>query len=554
MSSNDNTPLLDDVIKVLEHVDENGLLNEKRIPSNFSEEDPDKILESYAILLSENKHPKTASVLEKYRGGKYTTFYQLYHDIKVACASKIKEFNIGSSEYNEIDSFHKFSSELIMRELNRIKEDPMFSGSENGQDESEIAKSLSDDFNKISHSYSSANNEAILYVSQAEETNELSNPMSTLYPNYQHNIQPPRRSKQPLFSSLLGKSTIDSRSTMVPDPYKLTKIVPSHKNFLSNNNTLETLSPSTSKIPSPTNQPTEILSNFFHPNWYTIQIPSWLTYKSRIMKPQISSCLLKSHNENELRQVNRNDPNFSSFAPSLDSKVGAVSKELEGNVWLNHLGFKKLKNIEKDTDDLNGDQTSSDDQLDENIGAESQSDVAPSDQAPEKRDDYHHPSDVQEKIDSENVKSESPGEINIANVLKWDPAEIEDFKVIKNEHQDILKSSKLLQNVISKDLLKLNQLRQERYLRSNPSNIIAPSSSETRLYKKITKLLTLLLDSRNVGIGNLSLQLSKKVPVLLNEYHGTLPGMQASKVTTTGSKTTRLPSIRGPYKKKNRQL
>lgn len=546
--------MLGDIIKVLEHVDENGLLTEKRIPTNFSENDADKILESYASFLSENKHPKSASILEKYRGGKYTTFYQLYHDIKVACASKIKEFGIGSSEYNEIDSFHKFSSELVMRELSKIKEDPMFLSSETGQEESEIAKSLSDEFNKISHSYSSTNNEAILYISQGEETSDLSNPMSTLYPNYQHSIQPPRRLKQPLFSSLLGKSSVDPRSTLVPDPFKLTKIVPSHKNFLSNNNTLETLSPATSKIPSPTNQPTEILSNFFHPNWYTIQIPSWLTYKSRIMKPQISSSLLKSHNENELRQVNRNDPNFSSFAPSLDLKVGAVSKELEGNVWLNHLGFKKLKSIKKDMNELNGDQGSSDDQLDDNVSADTQSDVAQSDQATEKKDEDNHHSDIQEKTNSENVKSECSGEINIANVLKWDPAEIEDFKVIKNEHPDILKSSKLLQNVISKDLLKLNQLRQERYMRSNPNNIIAPSSSETRLYKKITKLLTLLLDSRNIGIGNLSLQLSKRVPILLNEYHGTLPGMQASKVTTTGSKTTRLPSIRGPYKKKNRQL
>lgn len=547
--------MLGDIIKVLEHVDENRLLTEKRIPSNFLEEDADKIVESYASFLSENKHPKSASILEKYRGGKYTTFYQLYHDIKIACASKIKEFSIGSSEYNKIDSFHRFSSELVMRELSKIKEDPMFLSSENGQEESEIAKSLSDDFNKISHSYSFANNEAILYISQGEETSDISNPMSTLYPNYQQSIQPPRRLKQPLFSSLLGKSSVDSRSTMVPDPYKLTKVVPSHKNFLSNNNTLETLSPATSKIPSPTNQPTEILSNFFHPNWYTIQIPSWLTYKSRIMKPQISSSLLKSHNENELRQVNRNDPNFSSFAPSLDLKVGAVSKELEGNVWLNHLGFKKLKSIKKkEMNDLNGDQASSDDQLDENVGADVQSDVVESDQAAEKKDEDKHLSDIEQKTDSENVKSESSGEINIANILKWDPAEIEDFKVIKNEHPDILKSSKLLQNVISKDLIKLNQLRQERYMRSNPNNIIAPSSSETRLYKKITKLLTLLLDSRDIGIGNLSLQLSKRVPVLLNEYHGTLPGMQASKVTTTGSKTTRLPSIRGPYKKKNRQL
>lgn len=547
--------MLGDIIKVLEHVDENRLLTEKRIPSNFLEEDADKIVESYASFLSENKHPKSASILEKYRGGKYTTFYQLYHDIKIACASKIKEFSIGSSEYNKIDSFHRFSSELVMRELSKIKEDPMFLSSENGQEESEIAKSLSDDFNKISHSYSFANNEAILYISQGEETSDISNPMSTLYPNYQQSIQPPRRLKQPLFSSLLGKSSVDSRSTLVPDPYKLTKVVPSHKNFLSNNNTLETLSPATSKIPSPTNQPTEILSNFFHPNWYTIQIPSWLTYKSRIMKPQISSSLLKSHNENELRQVNRNDPNFSSFAPSLDLKVGAVSKELEGNVWLNHLGFKKLKSIKKkEMNDLNGDQASSDDQLDENVGADVQSDVVESDQAAEKKDEDKHLSDIEQKTDSENVKSESSGEINIANILKWDPAEIEDFKVIKNEHPDILKSSKLLQNVISKDLIKLNQLRQERYMRSNPNNIIAPSSSETRLYKKITKLLTLLLDSRDIGIGNLSLQLSKRVPVLLNEYHGTLPGMQASKVTTTGSKTTRLPSIRGPYKKKNRQL
>ena len=104
-----------------------------------------------------------------------------------------------------------------------------------------------------------------------------------------------------------------------------------------------------------------------------------------------------------------------------------------------------------------------------------------------------------------------------------------------------------LQKLITNQILKLNRLRQERYLKSNANSTIPVTNVERKLYNKITKLITLAINLYKVEPGNLPLEFSKKVPVLMSEYPGTLPGMPASR-----QKPVRLPTIRGPYKKKNR--
>jgi chromatin structure-remodeling complex subunit RSC58 len=127
-----------------------------------------------------------------------------------------------------------------------------------------------------------------------------------------------------------------------------------------------------------------------------------------------------------------------------------------------------------------------------------------------------------------------------------------ELESIKQEKEAIKRSSRDFANVITSTLLRLNKLRQERYYQSSNSSIIPPTQTEVRLYNKATKLIILFIEVHNVDASDLAIQFSKKLPVLVADYSGTLPGMLAIRAPALTGKSTRLPSIRGPYKKKNK--
>ncbi|KSA01592.1 uncharacterized protein AC631_02667 [Debaryomyces fabryi] len=499
--------------------------------------------------MKDNSSPKTTSISEKYDRKQYSTLYELYHDIKVVASSRIQKHKVGSAKYKDIDFFYKFTTELFLRESSRLSLALFHTKKEEDDvlEPSELETQLSEDFNKISMSYNLTNGEVITFIYKSEEP---SNSISTL-PNAYHSPypqpqQPPHQIKQPLFSSLTGKSNLDPRSTIVPDPFLLSKVIPLNRNATRNNSTLESLSPSISKIPPPTTQHTEILSNFFHPNWYTIHVPTWLTYKSKTLKPQVASSLLKNQREDELRLVTRNDGSVMSFAPTVDLKVSVVSTELKGNIWLNHLGFQQIHDIKKKyLENINNNTGMDVDVVPDGEDKNNEDDVKPTVSGDK--------GDIEMK-DSNDKDADSleRKEINVADLVQWDPSKIEELESIKEDKETITKSPRDLQKLISTNLLKLNKLRQERYLRSNPTNLLAPSKNEIKLYNKVSKLITLSIELNNVNTGSLDLSFSKRLPVLMSEYAGTLPGLPPSKSVGTTGKSTRLPSIRGPYKKKNR--
>lgn len=542
--------LLDDIFIVFQKADqETQLLTETTLPVDFYEPDANNIVPSYVEYMKDNSSPKTTSISEKYDRKQYSTLYELYHDIKVVASSRIQKHKVGSAKYKDIDFFYKFTTELFLRESSRLSLALFHTKKEEDDvlEPSELETQLSEDFNKISMSYNLTNGEVITFIYKSEEP---SNPISTL-PNAYHSPypqpqQPPHQIKQPLFSSLTGKSNLDPRSTIVPDPFLLSKVIPLNRNATRNNSTLELLSPSISKIPPPTTQPTEILSNFFHPNWYTIHVPTWLTYKSKTLKPQVASSLLKNQREDELRLVTRNDGSVMSFAPTVDLKVSVVSTELKGNIWLNHLGFQQIHDIKKKyLENINNNTGMDVDVVPDGEDKNNEDDVKPTVSGDK--------GDIEMK-DSNDKDADSleRKEINIADLVQWDPSKIEELESIKEDKETITKSPRDLQKLISTNLIKLNKLRQERYLRSNPTNLLAPSKNEIKLYNKVSKLITLSIELNNVNTGSLDLSFSKRLPVLMSEYAGTLPGLPPSKSVGTTGKSTRLPSIRGPYKKKNR--
>ena len=526
------------------------ILTESTLPVDFYEPDANKIVSSYVDYNKDNNTAKTTSISDKYRNKQYNKFYEVYHDIKVVAASIIQKYKVGSAKYKDIDFFYKFTTELLLRESSRLNL-ALFQTKKENKDElepSELETQLTEDFNKISMSYNLTNGEVITFIYKSEEPSSTMPPLPNAYHSpYPQPPQPPHKIKQPLFSSLTGKSSLDPRSTVVPDPFLLSKVIPLNRNATRNNATLESLSPSTSKIPPPTTQPTEILSNFFHPNWYTIHVPTWLTYKSKTLKPQVASSLLKNQHEDDLRLVTRNDGFAMSFAPTIDLKVSVVSNELKGNIWLNHLGFQQIHDIKKKYLENVNNETAMDVDVVQDV-EENDKDVEDIKTTSEDKGDIDMKDSDDRVIDSLEHK-----EINVADLVQWDPTKIEELEALKEEEETITKSPRDLQKLISINLLKLNKLRQERYLRSNPSNLLAPSRNEIKLYNKVSKLITLSIDMNDVSTGNLALKFSKRLPVLMSEYAGTLPGLPPSKSVSATGKSTRLPSIRGPYKKKNRQ-
>lgn len=547
--------LLKEIFVVLERTDSQGdILSPSLVPIDFHEKDANRILESYEEYIKSKKTFRRISIKEKKEKKHYGTFYQLYHDIKIVAASKIRDHNIGSKEYSDIDFFYKFATELILRESSRLK---MVLFERNLEELTDLQKQLLEEFNSIAYTYTVSNGEVIFYISKGQDSaygsiGGLGGAYGSAY--MQSNL--PQQTSRPLFSSLINKSGADPRLTIVPEPYQLSKVVPQSTISARSEGTLDSISPSYSKMTPQGNQSAEILSNFFHPNWYTVQIPTWLTYKNKALKPPVSSSLLKSQRDDDLRMVANDDVSVNTFAPTVDLRVAVVTEGLKGRVWLNHLGYTKIQELKEnyfqringktETEDRKQDSLPNLDEQKDSLNKENNQEDAEGDI---KQLQQTEEAQGEDKVTSDsNITSQ---EVNVANLVKWDPHKLDVFESIKAEKDEITASPLALQRLISSNILKLNRLRQERYLYNNSNTLSNPSIEEKKLYDKTMKYITLCMQLNNVGTSGSNL--SKRIPALLHEYSGTLPGMASLKASSVVPKSTRLPSIRGPYKKRNRQ-
>lgn len=519
-------PLLQDLTSVFENADPQDLLSKNLVPTKFHEKNPDLILQNYETYIHDTPKATKVSIHNKLVKNEYSSPYQLYHDLKLVAGHEISQLPVGSTEYQEIDFFFKFSTELLLREVGtlglKLKAD---------SPDDETLAILSEDFQKISTSYSVTNGEVITQVHKYEET------ITPAYHSLYGSQQTPPATKtviQPLFTGLVGRSTLDTRNTVVPDPYQLAKVVGTPNVISGDSGTIKALVGYSSKIPPPTQPPTQVLDSFFHPNWYTIEAPKWLIYKQKTLKPPVDSTLVKNVTSNDLR-VFEKQSQCVSFGPLTDLRGSVLSEELKTSVWLNHIGLKKISEIKRDY--LATKETGL---LDEDI-----LEPAPVETPPNNAEEQ---SVVQKKEVEETT--EEDGDIKLENILRFSPETANMIKLLKEEKDELVKTPRDLQKVISLSLLQLNKLRQERYLRAGASD---PTPAETALHKKILKLMSLLISSDATKLSEFALRLSKKLPVLLNDYHGVLPAPLTSKIAPVG-KTGRLPGIRGPYKKKNRYL
>jgi len=546
--------ILPDLFTVYEHTNKDVLTNEI-LPVDFYQENPMKIVSS----LQSHTTTDVTSIKNKYKNGQYSTPYQLFHDIKAVASILLNKEENGSLQYKELDFFYKFSTELLLREVgNLIK-----FNNETGEIKTELETQLDEDFTKIITNYNISNGEVITYISTTEEPEPQSS--SVLYQHHQHKEEPTKKT-QPLFSSVISKSELDNRASIVPSPYGLAQVVPSIKDSLSEN-TLETLSPIANRIPSPLDQPTNILHDFFHPTWYTISVPAWLTYTSQTIKPanlntnqeledgvgastKTKLSILKNRdNDYSTKPTNIWGPGnyYRSFAPSRNLSGSIVGNKLKANVWLQHIGMTEIAELKEsfvenknETNPLDNDTV---------VGKEDAGEGKSSKENGAEPTNGHQASEKTQQPSSRQA-------INIANIIKWDPTKVEELNYLKEHKQDLVNPQKL-QKMISISLLKLNKLRQQRYSRSDVRNPLAPQHEENILYNRVVKLISIAIQLFNVNPGCFSYQFSKNIPVLVSEFSGTLPGIPPTKAivnngNTATTKLNRLPNLKGPsaYRKR----
>lgn len=512
---------------MFKNADSQGLLSRSIVPTKFHEKNPDLILQNYEAYINDTPKVTKVSIHDKLNKKEYSTPYELYHDIKLVAGHEISQLPVGCTEYQEIDFFFKFTTELLLREVGtvgiKLKTD---------SPDDETLAILSDDFERISTSYSVTNGEVITQIHKYDE------PIAPAYHSLYGSQPTPPATKtvvQPLFTGLVGRSALDTRNTVVPGPYQLAKVVGTPHVIAGESGTIKAFGGFSSKIPPPNQPPTQVLDSFFHPNWYTIEAPKWLIYKQKTLKPPVDSTLVKNVNSNDLR-VFEKQSQCVSFGPLTDLRGSVLSEELKTSVWLNHIGRKKINEIRRD------------------YLAAKESDIL-DDEGLESETTESVPvvAEVPTAVSEPQVEEEptvDDGNVKLENILRYSPETVSMLQLLKAEKEELVKTPRDLQRIISSSLLKLNKVRQERYLRVGVSD---PTSTEVALYKKILKLVTLLITSDATKLSEFALRISKKLPVLLNDYHGVLPAPLTNKMAPAG-KTGRLPGIRGPYKKKNRYL
>ncbi|OBA24159.1 hypothetical protein METBIDRAFT_35672 [Metschnikowia bicuspidata var. bicuspidata NRRL YB-4993] len=523
--------LLLDLATVYAGADSHALLTKALVPVAFHEASPEDIVRAYETFISREPEAQTTSVSLKLGLLDYNTPYELFHDVKLVCGIEIMRHGVGSAVYQEIDQFYRFCVELLLLEVASLGL-RLFLAKEREDDE--LLELFRDDFARITLHRFASNGEFVTFIHKYTE------PAVPIY-HSAYNSQPEPEAKtvvQPLFSGLVGKSVLDTRNTVVPEPWLLTKAV-AQSAVLPTHSTIKSFNSVSCKIPLPSQASAQVLDGFFHPNWYTIEAPKWLQYKQKTLKPPLNSTLVKNCDANELR-VHEKRSNIVSLGPVIDLRNSVLSDDLKKRIWYTNIGREQAEGIGR--------------QIPGGVGRGEEDTAAAEEPATTGAEEPALEEASVDDMDVDTAKAQGPaatGEIKLENLVRYVPEAEDSLEQLRKDRARILKAPHEMQKVISLTLLKLNKLRQERYLHStSPAN---PSVAETILYKKAVKLLALLARSSVSDQKKLQIQLSKKIPVLLNEYQGVLPGPIPAK-PIPANKSGRLMGIKGPHKKKGRFL
>lgn len=518
MLTADLPALLHDLAAVFASYDTHNLLQAALLPVSFHEPSPERIIHEYERFAASAGDVAKTSVSAKLEQGAYKSAYDLFHDIKLACGIEIRNHKVGSAAYKEIDTFYHRAVAQLLREMagSGVR---LFAEKETDRDELlDVDRS---DYTRISTDYLAANDDFITYINKFTEPS-----VPSFHSAYNSLPPPPKTVVQPLFSGLVGRSVLDTRNTVVPDPWGLAQALPAAPN-VADSNSYRTFNNTISKIPPPSQANTQVLDGFFHSNWYTIEAPQWLQYKQKTLKPPLDSTLVKNCDSNELRSFEKKST-LLSIGPTTDLKNAVLGEHVRLAVWFSNIGRQKI------------------DQITHGALAPETTEEVKKEPTPAPKEESEATDEAEEKPAVENGPYST---IKLENVAAFNPEELAFLDQLKQEKEEIVETPANIQKIISLNLIRLNKLRQERYLHSTTPGIA--TSAETILYKKIMRYMTTLALSQAVAGKEVELGLSKKIPVLTNDYPGSLPGPVPAKPFSAG-KTTRLAGMKNAYRRKGR--
>lgn len=477
---------------------------------------------------------------DKFAANKYSSLYEIFHDLKVSCIIRLLQVEDDPVAYKNVDKFFKIATELLLRECLRIGmvlEVEKKNSGKNEREESSVdtdEKDVKMDDSKNEESTDGLANtaESNENINHKEEKEKKENEQKELEPCEQgidmetsleqtlatdfdmitrtfvdktsETLSMVASGNLPLFTSLnRAKSELDDREPIVDATLgvnivkvipNLCSVKPEKMIFLSQSS------------PQPLPAVGRILDSYMHPNWLWLTASQWLKHGDK-------------------------DINYS-FAPSYDESKSTITNKWKGLTWMQQVGFEEMRDLKLKYNELLGEQ--SERIVDGSKPEDDGSKVLPND-VDEKQDE--------KKDDSKDLEEGSlmdDEKIDLKNLLKWNIG-----NTIDDAEKNVIKDNKV-QKQISNLLLELNELRKSRitfqrqqlaaeqqfYAQQSRQGVntfgagyhmIRASKQEVEKYHKLKRLISGLLKTKNINPSKLNLQLSKKLLVLQHNYGGTLP-------------------------------
>ncbi|CAR25820.1 ZYRO0A08866p [Zygosaccharomyces rouxii] len=413
---------------------------DESFPAKFFDPNPDKIFDSYykfiknrsnneGIIKNEDKLAMT-TISQQFETGEYSAerggFYRLYHDINLVCMMLIHYYPQGTRNYQMVDKFSKFATELLLRECYRVgvslmQIDPEEYASK-PEEKTELDRIVARDFIKISTNYKV--------------------PIAKTY-----HI---KTKESELFSSIIGKSSLDRRPQELPNSnFEINKII-LQSNMCEDAPRLGFVAANTSNVPDPTLPPTEMMTRFLHPNWYALPTTMWLEYGD-----------------------------YKSWVPSFNENGTVIDSTTKGIIWLERVGYMEAFS--------NGNEEKENEKEEEQNDKTEKKEESEADDSESKEPETTKPAeedDASKDVPSENgkpqeVSDSEPPVIKLQNLLQWSPANSLDEESISSFKEG--SQSQLISNT----LLQIQKMRKTRI----KNKITKPSVEETRLYNKTRRLM-----------------------------------------------------------------
>ncbi|CCF58858.1 hypothetical protein KAFR_0F02610 [Kazachstania africana CBS 2517] len=476
----DANALLNDILIILQAASAKCKVTDEKFPSTFFESDPEKIYDSYVKFIKKSidsegeikneDRLKLTTINDKFQNNEYRSekngFYRLFHDVKLVCTMLIHFYSPGTRNYQMVDKFYKFSTELILRECYRLgvqtfKNDEITDETNianEDDDETELGDAISNDFIKISTNYKVPIKKT--YHIKTRDTD--------------------------LFSSIITRSSLDKRPVELPNSnFEINNVIP-QTNLFEEAPKLGFVAANTSNIPDPTLPPTDMMNKFLHPNWYALPTTTWLEYGD-----------------------------YKSWAPSFNENGTVLDSTARGLIWLQKIGYTNILNKENEKVKKQGEE----DEEEQKGGIKEQKGEKKV-EAKDQREGEVITEDSVITNESNSGASENeistPNDIKLENLFEWTPGSF-----IDDDEKEAFKNgthNKLVDSI----LLKIKRLRKDRV----QNKITKPSIEEKKMYFKVKRLLREVLLQKQ--ISKLPMNHSKLLPVLQANYNGTIPVVRAT--------------------------